>query len=170
MATLQEIEKLTREFARDQGDLRFLIEALQAEVEDAKRRSMKAIRRAVERAKTSRATLHTAVSVSADLFVKPRTVVIEGIKVGFKKGAGAVDFDDAEKVCDLIHKHLPELEETLVNVIRKPIKAALAVLPAQDLKRIGVRVEADGDVVVIQDTIGDVGKLVDALLKEEVEE
>ncbi|WP_290890602.1 hypothetical protein [Arenimonas sp.] len=167
--TLSAIEKQTRTFAEHQRDLRFLVEALQAEVEDAKRRAMKKIRNAVERATNSRAELKALIEQRPDLFVRPRSVVIDGIKVGFQKAKGGLVIDDEQRTCALIHKHLPDVVDQLIVSTEKPVKAALNLLTAADLKRIGVKVTDDTDEVLIKDTASDVDKLVAALLKEEAD-
>lgn len=167
--TMKEIERRARAYAEDQRALRFLLDALNAELEDAKRRSMKSIRRAVERAKTSRSELSAALEARKDLFVKPRTVVVDGIKVGWQKQKGTLSYEDAEQVCKLIRRHLPDMAEALIVVSERPVKDALAALPASDLRRIGVTLTNDTDVVVIKDTSGDIDKLVDALLREDTE-
>jgi type II secretory pathway component PulF len=69
--TMKTIEQATRQFAEQQRDLR-LLDALQGEIDDARRRAMKAIVRAVERTKTSHAALSALIERRPDLFVKPR--------------------------------------------------------------------------------------------------
>lgn len=165
--TLNEIEKRARAFADEQRELRFLVESLQAEVEDAKRRAMKAIRRAVEKAKTRQAALAAAIEQRPDLFVKPRTIVVEGIKFGWQKQKGGLLIEDESRTCQLIHKRLPDIADQLIRTTEKPVKEALNQLTAADLKLIGVQVTADVDVVLIKDTASDVDKLVAALLKED---
>ena len=165
--TLSEIEKRARAFAEEQRELRFLVESLQAEVEDAKRRAMKAIRRAVEKAKTRQAALAAALEQRPDLFVKPRTIVVEGIKVGYQKQKGGLLIEDEARTCELIKKKLADQAETLIRTSEKPVKEALNQLTAAELKAIGVQVTADVDVVLIKDTTSDVDRLVAALLKED---
>lgn len=166
---LADIEKQTRTFAEHQRDLRFLVEALQAEVEHAKRRAMKKIRNAVERAANSRAGLKALIEQRPDLFVKPRSVVIDGIKVGFQKAKGGLVIDDEKRTCELIHLYFPSEVEQLIVATEKPVKSELNLLTAADLRRIGVKVTNDTDEVLIKDTASDVDKLVAALLKEETE-
>lgn len=167
--TMIEIERLTRAYASDHRELRFLIDALQAELDDAKRRSMKQIRRAVERARASREKLRQAIDERRDLFVKPRTVTIDGIKAGLQKQKGTLSFEDADQVVRLIRRHLPEMADVLIATTERPAKDAIAQLPASDLRRIGVSLTDDTDAVLIKDTAGEVDKLVEALLREEIE-
>lgn len=165
--TMNHIEKGTRLHAEHQRELRFLVESLQAEVEDAKRRAMRNIRRALERAANSRAALKALIEQRPDLFDKPRTVVIDGIKVGFQKQKGGLVIEDDARTVALIRKHLADQAETLIKVTETPVKAALNQLTGQQLKAIGVQLMADTDEVLIKDTASDIDKLVATLLKEQ---
>lgn len=167
--TLSHIDAAARKFAEQQRELRFLVESLQAEIDDAKRRAMKKIRQAVDRTSNARQVLHALVEQRPDLFVKPRTVVIDGVKVGFQKQKGGLVIVDEERTCALIRKKLPDVADQLIRVTEKPIKEALNQLSAFDLKAIGVQVTADTDEVLIKDTASDVDKLVAALLKDAAE-
>lgn len=164
-----DIEKSARLHAEHQRELRFLVEALQAEIEDAKRRALRNIRRAIDRAANSRGALKSLIEQRPDLFEKPRTVVIDGIKVGFQKQKGGLLIEDEARTCALIHKHLPDVVDVLIQVTEKPIKAALNQLTAADLRAIAVQVTSDTDEVLIKDTASDIDKLVAALLKEKSE-
>jgi len=170
MLTMVDIEQLTRQFARHQGRLRLLVERLQGAVNVSKRHAMGDIRKAVDDVRNSRAELHLALDLSPSLFERPRTVVIDGIKVGYQKQKGTLAFDDAEKVCQLIRKHFPDMADALIASTHRPVKDALAALPVSDLRRIAVTLTDDTDTVVIKDTSGDIDKLVDALLQEAVPE
>jgi hypothetical protein len=98
--------------------------------------------------------------------VKPRTVILHGIKVGYRKATGKIEFDDAEQVVKLIRKHFPDQFDVLVKVEETPVKKALANLTAAELKKLGIEVSDSGDEVEIRDTASDVDKLVSALLKD----
>ena len=170
MSTLKEIEALTTKYAAARGRLADDVRALNAAIEVAKREFLPSIRRRVAAAKDAEAALRDAIEGAPELFVRPRTLTIAGVKVGFQKGKGKISFDDADKVVALIEKHLPELAETLVQVTKKPVKDALLQLSVEDLKRIGCRVTGTGDQVLVKDTTSDVDKLVEPLLKEDEEE
>ena len=167
---LAKIETLTRRYAEARERLAGEVRALNQAIEEAKREYRASLKKRVAAVKDAEAELHTAVEGAPELFVRPRTLTIAGVKVGFQKGKGKISFDDADKVVALIERHLPELAETLVQVTKKPVKDALLNLSVDDLKRIGCRVTGTGDQVVIKDTTSDVDKLVEALLKEDEEE
>lgn len=109
--------------------------------------------------------LRALVEANPHLFVKPRTVVLHGIKVGFEKGKGVVVINDPAQCLALIDKKLPELADTLVITERKPSKAAIARLSVQQLKSIGCSVTEAGDRVVVRAVDSAADKLVAALLK-----
>lgn len=165
--TMEAIQAAARKHAEHRRDLRLLLSTLQAEMAEAKKRAMRGILKAVERASASEAELRGMVEARKDLFVKPRTVTVDGIKCGWAKQKGKLVFDDAEAVCRLIDKHLPAAADALIDVKRTPIKAALEQLSVAELKRIGVTVKDDEDAVVIRDTASDLDKLVSALLAED---
>jgi hypothetical protein len=167
MATLAEIEKLTREYAQARRVLAERVQELENAINELKRKALPYIRRAAEAASERQAVLKIAIEESPELFQKPRTVIFHGVKVGFQKGKGELKWESAEQVVRLIKKHFPEQAETLIKVKETPVKTALAQLSVQELKKIGVEVNETGDEVVIKSTDSEIDKLVAALLKED---
>lgn len=168
--TLSEIESKTKALATTRQMLAGYVESLNAEIEDAKRRYLHHIKTAVNRAAKCHAELRDAIEGSSEEFKSPRTQVFHGIKVGFRKGTGGIDWDDDERTSDLIEKHFPDQFKTLVKTTRKPQAKALASLEVGELKKVACRVESTGDVVVIKPIDSEVDKTVNALLKGAVDE
>jgi hypothetical protein len=167
MATLKEIEALTKAYADRREALAGTVGGLNDELEAVKRKYLARIKQQVGAAKDAAANLSAAIAASPALFVKPRTITVHGIKVGFQKGKGKVTFADADKVVELIRKHLDDKADVLIITEEKPNKEAIAQLEVAELKKIGCSVTGTGDQVLIKDAAGDVDKLVAALLKEE---
>lgn len=140
-------------------------QALHDELEAAKRKAMRGLRAAVASVTEKRDALESTLKESSHLFVKPRTVVFHGVKVGFELGKGKIDWEDDEHVVKLIRRHFAEQFDVLVKTTEKPVKDALKSLTAVELKRLGISVDAVGDMPVIRDTTAAVDKLVKALLK-----
>ena len=138
---------------------------LQDEIDRATQRKLPGLRSAVASVAQADANLKTAIAQSPQLFQKPRSVVLHGLKLGFQKGKGKIDWEDDAQVVKLIRRHFPEQFDVLCKTIEKPIKAALANLTVAELKKIGVSVEETGDVVFVNDSTAGVDKLVKALLK-----
>jgi hypothetical protein len=167
MATLAEIEKLTKEYAEWRQQLADAVRALEDEVSAVKRTHITAIKRKVVAVTERQAALKAAIGESKDLFKKPRTIIIHGVKIGFQKSKGEMKWIDAAQVVRLIKKHFPDLAETLIKTTEMPVKAALGRISAADLKRIGVMIDDDGDQVVIKSTDSEIDKFVEALLKDD---
>ncbi len=167
MKTLNEIVTLTEDFSRMRTALSEKVQTLEDEITAIKRRYLPGIKRAVNAAAEKQAELKGALEEAPELFVKPRTIVIAGIKVGYQKGKGKLLWDDDDTVIRLIKKHFPEQADVLIATVEMPAKKALEQLSVHDLKRIGVVVEEVGDQIVIKSTDSEIDKLVSALLKDE---
>lgn len=164
MKTMIEIEVATKKFAAARSVLGDRVAALNDEVEAAKRKHLRGIKAAVATAAAAQDELAEALTESRPLFAKPKTQIFHGIKVGFQKGKGKILFDDADKVVELIEKYFPDELAVLVKTERKPIKKAIANLPAAALKKLGIEITEAGDAVFIEPVDSEVDKLVDALL------
>lgn len=164
--TLGDIETLAHQFAIDHSWLKEKVDKLQHEVQKLKQKHLKGIQCAANQLAVSRAALTTAIEAGPELFVRPRTLVLHGIKVGWQKGRGKLEWDDTQGVVDRIRALLPDQADVLIIIEEKPAKKALELLPAVDLKKLGVRLIESGDEVVIKPADNDVDKLVTALLAE----
>lgn len=166
MSNLTEIDKLTTNYGSERAVLSGRVATLQRELEEVRARHLPTIRAAVGRCAEKHAKLIAAIEASPELFEKPKSLVINAIKVGFKKGSGKLEIDDEEKTVSLILKHFDADEaELLIKTTRKPIKKALENLDASDLKKIGVSVEDTSDMAFAKPTDTAVDKIVKALLK-----
>jgi hypothetical protein len=168
--TFSEIERLAKEFSDARTALRERVEVLNEGLTALKKRYLPGIRNAVEKAKEKQANLSDAIDGSRDLFVKPRTMTLFGIKFGIEKQKGKLEWEDKGVVVKLIKKFFPDSWEAYVKVKENPMKKTLATLPSADLKKLGIQVTETGDAVVIKPTDSEIDKLVDALLNEKKEE
>ncbi len=170
MATMNDIDRKTKQYADARTVLVERVGSLHLGIEALKREHMRGIKGAVASARAAESELRELIEESPQLFAKPRSIVLHGIKVGYRKATGKIEIDDEEMVVKLIRKHYPEQFDTLVKTTERPVKKALEQLSAAELKKLGIVVNETGDVVLIKDTTSDVDKLVTALLKEEAEE
>ncbi len=107
------------------------------------------------------------VASSPDLFVKPKTAEVFGIKVGWVKQPGQVMIENEPDTIARIEKALaPKEAAGLIKVTKKLVKKALSALPGDVLKKIGVAIGVDTDLPVVKPTEGDAAKKLAALLKE----
>lgn len=162
---MKEIEQYASKYAIARNFLAKHVQDLQAEIEAARRKRIADIKAAVSVAAGCHSTLSNSIEQRPDLFEKPKTVVIDGIRLGYRKQKGKVEFDDEEAVISRIRKLVPaDQVELLIRVKETVDKEAVVDLTVADLKRLGIRVTDDEDVVHIKATDGDVDKLVKALL------
>lgn len=164
---MQQIETLTATYATERDALAALVTDMNDAIEQVKRARLAAIKQAVQKARQAQADLKAAIEDGKSLFDKPRTRVLHGVKVGLQKQRGSVEFDDEEKVIARIRAQLPEDQvELLVRVKESVYKQAVYDLKAADIKRLGIRITADCDAVVIKSVDSETDKLISALLAE----
>ena len=167
MATMFEIDKATADYARAHDALRDVMQNMEADRTELLKRHLPGLRIFVRKAAEKKAALKEMIEASVDQFEKPKTRILHGVIVGFRKGVGKIDWDDDARVVALIEKHFPDWAETLLRVKKSPIVAGLNELDVKDLRKIGVTAENTGDKVVIKPTDSEIDKLVDALLRED---
>lgn len=165
MITMEQITKAAGEFARERKLLLEHVEETNARINQILRRRIGAMRDLVGRVAECKSIVTGMIEQAPGLFEKPRTVVVEGVKVGLRKGTGGLAWDDDDQVVKLIEKHFAEQADVLVRTTKKPVKGALGELTVAELKRLGVTVEETGDVPVVNPVDGAVEKIVKALLK-----
>ncbi len=166
MTTLTDIEARAKLYADARESLAAIVSTLNADIEALKRKAMPDIKRCIGRASTHHDQLRTLIEASPELFAKPKSRTLAGIKLGFQKGKGKIEWDDPDQVVRLIKKHFPEQADVLITTTEKPVKDALNGLTAAELKKLGISVVEGGEAIFIKPADSAVDKLVDALLKE----
>lgn len=106
-----------------------------------------------------------------ELFDDPKTLMIDGVRVGWRKQKGKLEFAyDADETVARIKKFFGEtVADRYIRTKEVPDKKALEKLSASDLKKIGVSIVDDGEAPVMEIVEGEVEKALAALLKEEKE-
>lgn len=164
---IETIEKHAGDYAADRAHLAAIVGRMNAEIEAIKAKYLPPIRVAVRHVAERHDTLRAAIEDGQDLFVKPKTRVLMGVKVGYRKQKGSVTFADEAAVIERIKRLLPEEQAALLIRVRESLdKNACYDLAVPDLKRLGIGVERDEDIPVIKPADSEVDKLVDALLKD----
>lgn len=151
-------------FSKARRQLAERVAECKAEQDALVRRHLRGIRAAASQAAQAEAQLRAHIEAHAELFVKPRTITLHGIKLGYQKGKGRITIADEGKTCDLIRKHLPDEADALIVVTEAPLKTALVNLDVATLRKLGCTVTGTDDQVVIKDTASEVDKLVAQLL------
>lgn len=166
MTTLIDIEKRARQYAEAREHLADIVAALNEGIETLKRSHMKRLKKAVADAAEHHDALKALIEAAPGCFIKPRSVVLHGIKLGFAKGKGKIEWADAEQVVRLIKKHFPEQAGVLISTSERPARDALNGLTAAELKKIGISITEGGDAVFIKPADSQVDKMVEALLRD----
>ena len=166
-STLRDIENLGADYAGAIEDLGHTVAALDSAIRTIKAKSLPGVKRAAAKAAAAKARLKERVEASALLFGKPRTRIFHGVKVGFAKNKGSIEWRDEDAVIRRIKKLLPEDQvELLIRSKENVHKPAVYDLSASDLKRLGIEITGAGDQVVIKLMGSDIEKLVDAMLED----
>lgn len=166
MTQLTEIEEKAKTYSKARTRLAQLIIMVNETINQVKRKHIPDIKKLVNDAVAAHAELAALLEKYPALFVKPRTVIFHGVKVGYAKQKGRIEIADEEKTILLIRKHLADQADLLIATKETVSKDALGNVSVADLKRIGCNVVADTDAVVIKPTDSEVDKVVAALLKE----
>lgn len=141
-----------------------MVLALKRGIDALRRDAMPEIRVAIDEASEAWKALHGDIRAHPELFVRPRTVEAHGIRFGLAASKDSLDIPDPDKTVRLIREHLPDMADGLIQTKETPVKDALSRLKPAELKRIGVKVEGGGDVVVIRPADRDLDNLVKALV------
>jgi hypothetical protein len=168
-ATLDDVQKFTKDFADEHDRLAKIVSDLNAESAALQRKYLPTIRAAVGRTAQARLTLFTAIEGSKNLFEKPRTQIFHGVKVGFMKGKGGIEIEDEDKTLALIRKTYGKDADAFILTKEVPDKKMLSDLTVTELKKLGCTVGDTGDKVVIRPTDSEIEKTVAALLKDATE-
>ena len=168
---LTAIEKLTERYADERALLDSLVMELQGTLENVKNARLPKIRKAVAATAASLAHLREALADAPELFDKPKTQIFHGIRVGYRKGKGEVEWNDEALVVARIKEHFGNVgSKAYLVVTERPSKDALKELEPADLRKLGARIEGDGEEVYVKETDGEAEKVVNALLKGAIKE
>lgn len=163
------IEGKASSFAIARENLAIALTEMQDKLETVKREAMRRIKFLAGKAAEAEAELRTSVELAPDLFKKPRTLTLHGIKVGYRSAEGKIAFDDSATVIKLIHRHFKDKADLLIRTKEEPNKDGLKTLPETDLSKIACRIVDRGDQVVCTPVDDEIEKLISKLINDMVE-
>lgn len=145
------------------------LQACEAALAAVRAQHLPDIKLLAKRAGVERSALEALITANPSLFTEPRTVNVHGIKFGYQKGKGRVEWADKDKlVRRILAICTDDQQDLLLETTYTPRKDALATLDAVTLKKLGVTITGTGDTVVIKAAEGEVEKLVARILEEGV--
>jgi hypothetical protein len=168
-ADITAIDLLARQYADAQTDLDSLTNELRSEIDAAVRKRWPELRRATTRAAERYDALLGLVRDSREVFEKPKTKILHGVRVGYRKAKDVVQVLNADNTCALIEKHLPDQVEVLISTKKSPVIAGLEQLDDAQLKHVGCKrvPGSDEPFAALADT--ELDKVVQALMKGAIE-
>ena len=166
VTTLEGIAELCKTYTAARERLADTTEDIRADQRRALRRRLHHLKARVAEVSVARDRLREAIAENPELFERPRTRALEGVKVGYRKQPGRIECDE-ERAIARIRKLQPDREADLVRVRESLVRSALKNLDAKTLASIGVTVVEVDDQIVIAAANDDLDKLVDALLSED---
>ena len=167
---LTEIEELAKTLASARQAIADRVSTLHEELTLIRNRKLPGIKAAVAAAKEAESKLEQAILAAPELFrdPQPRTIVVHGLRVGFAKGRGKIEWADEATVIAKIEKLFAEEQVQLLVKVEKSVrKKALGALTTDELKRIGCTLRAAGDYVYIEGVADTIEKLINRLLQED---
>lgn len=100
------------------------------------------------------------------LFVRPQSVEVDGVRFGIRKGKGRLEYADEAKLIARIEKQLTRGQRgPVLKITKRVLKGPLAKLSADILKRLGVNVRAAGPEAFVSYPKSKLQKRVDWWLK-----
>lgn len=168
MQELLQIESLAADYRAARDDLRALATDTNEALERIKRTHLPQLRATLARVAEIEATLREAVAASpAEVWRRTRTRTVHGVKIGWAKQRGKVEIADEGKVIERIRSLLPKDQAELLIRVRESVhKPGVYDLTAGDLKRLGIRITDDCDVVIVKDLASELDRAIEALLEQ----
>jgi len=165
MTTLADIDQAAETYRARLDHLLTEAEKLDAKLRRIKGQHAPVLRRAANDAAHAQAALERLVDDAPDLFTRPRTRTLHGIKVGVRTTPAALSVPDEAATIARIEDVLPGYQDRLIQTKRSVVKKKLWDLGRSMLAQLGVSVVEATDETVVQPVERDGLKLADQLLQ-----
>lgn len=162
---INQMEPLCAAYDFECVELEIKIGQLEADLEVVKQRHLPGLKKQAQKLATREAELFNAIENAPDLFIKPKTFVIAGTKIGFANSIGSVSFEDDAYVVSQVEKLFPNRVDELVKTEKTPRKDAIRTLSDEDQAKLGCKIVGAGPVVILARVAGDVEKLINKLIE-----
>ncbi len=165
---MEEIVERARHMATANEGMEVLAREADAAIAKVRSRYTQRLRRRLGGYLLARKQLIALVEKHPELFTRPKTRVIEGVKVGLRKQKGKTVLPkDTDALVDkIMNLYSDEEIARLLEHKYTPVKKALGELSARELKALGIEVVDATDAPIADIVQGDVESLVNELIKE----
>lgn len=157
MHTLTEIRQAAENLANRHNDTTGCASLMQAEIKNSIAPILERYKTTVDGYAAAEATAYQALAdmliAAPQLFVKPRSLSVDGVRCGYIKAPDTVDWSDDAEVIARIKALRPDLAPVLIRTQESLVVDALGGVDAKDLASFGVRTIAGADSHFI--TVGD---------------
>lgn len=147
-----------------------LLTDLQARHQALVREAMPRLRQATIQARAMKDVLANRIQETPRLFEQPKTRILHGIKVGWRKAPDAWSYPPDGALVAAIEAQLPELAKSLIEVKKIPHKPSIKLLSDEALAALAVTVRPGHDELVIDPVDAEVDKLIKGLLGDAAKE
>lgn len=119
---------------------------------------------AAKRRADAEETLITMLNAAPQLFQKPRSLTMDGVKCGYQKGADSLEISDDSAVIARIRALMPDKANLLIRTEESLVMDGLAQLNEGQLRQLGVSTCKGVDGVFVKISESDVDKLAKAII------
>ncbi|MFW6217433.1 MAG: hypothetical protein ACOC4K_00410 [Verrucomicrobiota bacterium] len=160
--SIDTIDRLTEAYALHREGLADTLREMEAQLQAVRDHFLPDLKSRASATGQAKDRLAAAILDDPDRFVKPRSIQLHGVKVGFQSVPEKVA--PGPNTVELIEKNFPERAEQLIEVKKKPILRALRELTRGERRLAGCQTVEAEDVVLIKPTGDAVEKLVDKII------
>jgi hypothetical protein len=170
--TLADVQKRAEAVSKTRDNLSGLFKTLQEGIDVVRNSHLPEIKLVARKLAKQHNELQDLIRANPELFVKPRTHIVDGLKFGMQKKVGTLSWEDDAKLCARIDNLVSaealteEQRDMLINVTEKPVSKALEKLDGKLLKRLGVTLSSDVDEPLIKSVDSEIEKAVNAVIKD----
>ena len=162
---MTDIDAAAAEVAEAHQALQKIASEAGAELNATRQKHVAPARAAFAKYKAKKKILETLIDRRRDLFERPKTRVLHGIKLGVKKDRGSLRFDcDDDVMVARIRAVMGERAGDFIVTTEKPVKSALTNQDEETLRKLGAELQEDVDKVHVKPAANDVEKTVQTFL------
>lgn len=161
---LLETQRLASLYGAAVDDLAAVVREIEDVQRQAARERLARLQAAAALAGERREGLLALVREHPELYQRPRTQVVAGVKFGWRKRPGRVSL--GKSALDLVKSKLPARAAELIRVREEIDKNVLKTLPARELALIGASITDTADEPLAEPARSDVERLAASLLRD----
>ena len=141
MTDTSTLEAKTKEYMQHLAKLNATSEKIRKKIKSVTDRHIDELSSTLDEMKKLEAEIREETKANKHLFKKPKTRILNGIKIGFRKGKGSIVISDEENCIKKIKRYYKADIDTLIQQKESLLKSGLEQLDAKKLKKLGVTIK-----------------------------